>query len=267
MENETTQVADVAAPVVETVKDQVETATPENEEQRPKGVQKRIDELTLLRRQAERDRDHWRELAMRSAQQPNQPEPKAEAPIGKPSLAQFNNDADAYIEALTDWKLNERSRAEAETRKQREQEQQRMATATTLQKAVLTAQQKYEDFADVVGNPSLPLPVHVVEAAVDLGDAAGDVLYYLGSNPDKAAEIAGMSERRAAVALARIEAQLAAKPSAAPVAPQVSKAPPPPAAVGNRAPVAVDPMKLSPDEWRVHRNKELAERNRALRGK
>src|SRR5689334_5427715 len=56
---------------------------------KPSGVQKRLDELTRNWRQAERDRDHWREQATRNQSQPAQPQ----AAQGEPSLEQFNGDA------------------------------------------------------------------------------------------------------------------------------------------------------------------------------
>lgn len=268
MENETTpQGAEVAAPVDQTAKDQVDTATPESEEaSRPKGVQKRIDELTRNWRQSERDRDHWRELAMRSAQPPTAPEPKVEAPNGKPTLEQCGFDQEVYLERLADYKLEQRDQKAREAEKQSKTQTRQQEVVTSLVKALQVGASKYEDF-DIVRAEGLPFTPDFLETVVDVGDAAPDVLYYLAQNPDKATEIAGMSATRAAMALARIEAQLAPKSpvSAPPAAPQVSKAPPPPAAVGNRAPVAVDPMKLSADAWREQRNREIAARNHPSR--
>jgi hypothetical protein len=79
--------ADIAAPDanVAPVEENVAAPSPavtdadENEVVRAaKGVTKRIDELTRLRRDAERDRDHWRELALR---QPTQPKVETSTPV------------------------------------------------------------------------------------------------------------------------------------------------------------------------------------------
>lgn len=56
------------AETVEAVETEVEQdAQPDEGEEprKPRGVQKRIDELTGNWRNAERERDHWREVAMR----------------------------------------------------------------------------------------------------------------------------------------------------------------------------------------------------------
>src|SRR5512140_2489391 len=55
------------------------------------GVQKRIDELTRKRYEAEREREYWREVALRNQQaqaqqMPQQPMPQ---PQGKPTREQF----------------------------------------------------------------------------------------------------------------------------------------------------------------------------------
>src|SRR5688572_5145712 len=58
-------------------------------------VQRRIDELTRLRREAERDRDYWREHATR--QTPAQPAAvEPEAPKAAPKLADFAYDEEKY---------------------------------------------------------------------------------------------------------------------------------------------------------------------------
>jgi hypothetical protein len=72
-----TEIVQSEAPVetVEAVETEVEQdAQPDEQEadepRKPRGVQKRIDELTGNWRNAERERDHWREVAMRSIQAP-----------------------------------------------------------------------------------------------------------------------------------------------------------------------------------------------------
>lgn len=255
-----------AAPVVlTTANDQEVTAepeTPEAAETRKRGAAKRIDELTRNWRQAERERDYLKGQldAVR------QPEPQKVAP-GKPTLEQHGFDQEKYLDALADWKIDERAKKDSQRQATEKQQTERQTKVTGLQKQLQAGAVKYEDFQDVVTNPDLPLPTHVVEAAMELGDATADVLYFLGKNPEKAAEIANMTERGAAIALGRIEASLA-KPVATPSpAPQVSRAPPPTPVVGNRASVDKDPEKMSADEWQVWRNKQIAAERQALKRK
>ena len=65
-----------------------------------KKIQKRIDEITKARREAERERDFWRLQAEQRAAAETQQS------VGqKPTLEQFDYDQEQYLEALADYKL------------------------------------------------------------------------------------------------------------------------------------------------------------------
>jgi hypothetical protein len=74
--------ADIAAPDANVALDEENAAAPspavvetdESDAPKAKGVQKRLDELTRNWRETERDRDHWRELAMRTQAPPSKTE-------------------------------------------------------------------------------------------------------------------------------------------------------------------------------------------------
>lgn len=126
--------------VAEQVEEQEEaTASEETEEEaaddssaeppKPKGVQKRIDELTRNWRETERHRDYWRELALRSNQE--KPQPKEDAPTvpqsrPKPTLESCDFDQERLTEELTVWTLEqtEVKRQLAERQRQAQQSRQ-----------------------------------------------------------------------------------------------------------------------------------------------
>lgn len=262
MQNEevvsTDEVADAALDAeVQTDETQDNPAKPEVDapEQPAKkgGVEKRIDELTRLRRQAERESEYWRELAL-SKKAEAQAEP-APASTGKPTLEAFEYDQEKYAEALVDWKVSERLKAAEEAKAKQTQEEQQKTVRSTFAERQNAAMQKYEDYADVAFNVPLSKPM---EDAIMRMENGPDVAYYLGSNPEKAAEIRNMEPVHQVIALARIEAGLE-KPNQMPERPkpQITKAPPPPSSVNANSPVSKDPEKMTIEEWTKWRNSQL----------
>lgn len=195
------------------------TATPEAtesespQEAKPKGVQKRIDELTRDKHEALR-RAQWLEQQYELLQkQLNAPKveekPKTpQAPQGRPTIDQFE-DVDDYIAAVTDWKLEQvekqrEQRAREESQKKTQTENQRR-----ISKQVEKARQKHADFDEVViHNPDLAITQDMATALVEMGDVGGDVAYHLGKNPQEAARIAQLPPQRQLIELGRLEASL-----------------------------------------------------------
>ena len=111
------------------------------------------------------------------------------------------------------------------------QQEQAKSQADKWQAKVDPAKKKYADFESIALNPDLPVPVgSVTFAFLHDSDHGADVLYHLGSNPDKLAEINAMPPLKAARALYAIESEVSKPPSA----PAVSKAPPPPNQVSGK---------------------------------
>lgn len=247
-ELEVAQTGEVAAPVenVEQVTPQesapANPETPEEEQARDeKGrfVQKRINELTRQRYEAERRaQDLERRLAEVEQRQPSRaPDP--------------NEDINGYLEHLA----NERAQAIVSERLQQtaqQQEQHRMSQIasqySTREAEYIAAHPDYEEavatFASVVGvNPQLG----EVLMTSDHGPA---VAHYLGTHLDEAVAIAQMPPHLAAAAVARLEAKVSAvKPK------PVSSAPTPVPSVGG-ASVAPRGLhdELSIDDWMRERS-------------
>jgi hypothetical protein len=196
---------------------------------------KRIDELTRLRRDAERDRDYWREFAMRSTPKD---EPKAPGETAPTELAR---------EEVRRLLAEERLKAAEEARTKSFQAREREFSKTV------------EDYAEVAHYA--PISREVAELVKEL-DGGPEVAYYLGKNPDVAERISGLSERAAAIELGRLEVRLAAEREKVKAKP-VTKAPAPPPTIDASEPgvrvKATEPEsdKLSIEEWTRLREKEL----------
>lgn len=197
------------------------TATPEPKKP-AKGVQKRLDELTRLRHDAERDRDYWREMALRSGAAKTEPEPVQV----EPTEDQFEN-YDDYLVAKA------KHQALAELRSEQRQES-----------FISAAKSKFTDFVAVVMRPDLPV-TQAMSEAIRESEIGADIAYHLGKNPDEAARISRLSPARQAVEIGKLEVVLSA-PLAKPKDP-----PPPPIkpVSGTSAGGSKDPSKMTMAEY------------------
>lgn len=185
--------------------------------------------------------------------EPKAAEPQVtEAPKGKPKLDDFAS-FDEYQEALTEWKVDQRLAA-----RQKEQTEAQQKTAQQRYEAELQqrfrdsadeAREKYDDFDEVVGNPSLKV-TKAVAHLVGETDNPGEVSYFLAKNPGEVKRLNGLSPAKAAVELGKLEARLASKSA-------VTKAPPPPAKAGGKSSVPKPNNAYSGDEWYAKRMAEI----------
>lgn len=228
-------------------------------EKKPDGVQKRINELTAKARAAERRAEEV-ERQLQELQRPKEPEAESQS---KPSIDQFQN-YDEYVEALADWKTDQKLSARDKAANERQAKQTAQEEQNTfrgrVEKQVDQGRSEFEDFDEVVlNNPDLPVSATMAQALVEMDDGH-KVAHYLGKNPEEAADIASMSPTRQAIALGRIEAKLATKTPAK----TVSNAPEPIGSKlnGGASPGKADPSKMSDSEWAKWDAEQQAKKSR-----
>lgn len=196
-------------PLIDEVEETEEQAEPERV---PKGVQKRIDEITREKYEERRERQRAQERADRfeaelqsirnGTNQQQQPRALANGAPDPDEFAAGRYDPD-YLEALTDFKVQQRFDA------QREQVsiQERRAS---LQQAESKARETYSDY-DMASEEFLTHPLAKVSAFTNLvleSDNPTDLAYYLGKNPVELDKISDMTASQAARYIGRIEALL-----------------------------------------------------------
>lgn len=251
------------APEVEAVKTP-ETPNDAGSEQGEDGkalserVQKRIDELTREKYERAREADYWRQQAMQ--QKPPEPPPVA---TKLPTLEEVGYDESKYQAALIEFATKQAERVVEErlSRADKERaEQTRLASFVERQRAFAKATPDFE--AKVLQDPTLPITEGMRDVIVD-SDSGPELAYYLAQNRGVAEQIARLPAHLAALELGRIEGRLSVQKEAA-KRPVVSKAPPPPPTVDSSDSdvgdiKASDPEsdKLSTDDWRKRREKEL----------
>lgn len=137
-----------------------------------------------------------RELLMRTApvQQPQQQDD------GRPSRDQFASD-EQFVEALTDWKLDQRERGERQTR---QQEQARTMAEKT--EKIYAEAEKIPGF-DRDDFDALPLTPVIAQALID-SDVAPKLAAYMAQHPDEVQRIAALPSARQAVEIGKLEVKL-----------------------------------------------------------
>lgn len=233
--------------------------TPEPEQpsakpaEKPDGIQKRIDELTRRRHEAEREAAFWRGKAESGAVKPSDTAPEAEAKPKQEAFASYEE----YLEALTDWKLSERLQTE---RTRMHQESQAQTVAQGFDAQVKAAREKHADFDAVVYNEDLRISETMRDAMIHTENGAA-LAYHLGQNPEEAARIANLPPMVQVMAMGRLQARLEAKAQPTPAAPVPSNAPAPISPVKPSAPATTGLREDLPiGDWMRRRTAELRKR-------
>ena len=204
--------------------------TGDKPEKSKRGVGKRLNELTWQARQAERERDYWREQAMRSQYTPP-PQPTYTA---EPSTDAY--EPDHIVE-----------RVEARLRQNMERER------LMEQRNTLAAKAESEGAYAFFNDSTLPVTREIAEVVLE-SDHSLALAEYLGENTDELRKIAALPPHKQGAAMAKLEARLSA-----PRSKPLSAAPAPGPNVSGRAAVRT-PEAMSTDEWMRWRSTQLKTR-------
>lgn len=244
-----------------------ETPGQPTEEKAPRGVGKKIAELTKQRAEAEARAKQAEDNLAAALALRKQAEPVVEDPEPvKPSKETFS-DPDAYDTALlayADEKAAHTARkqvkemlAENEQKVQQAQtEEIERRTIETYLARVETAKTKYPDFAEVGYSPDV-LVSPVVKKALEMSPEGPDIQYYLGKNPQEAKRIIQLPFTDQLIELGKISAKLDSPK------PPISNASPPikPLKTGATV-IAKTPDEESMEEYASRRKKELSQQMR-----
>tara|TARA_R110000822_G_scaffold3036_6_gene13862 strand:+ start:1463 stop:2275 length:813 start_codon:yes stop_codon:yes gene_type:complete len=234
--------------------DQDDDADDSETAKRPK-VQKRIDEITKARREAERERDFWRMQAQQKAQQQAVPQ------YSKPTLEQHDYDQEAYLEALADYKVHTTL---AQSMAQQAEYQQQQSTAQTVNQFKMREYEVMSEFPDyqqkVYAN-DVPI-TDTMATAIRTDENGAKVAYFLATYKDIAYRVANMPQRDQFLAIGEISEKISQAQSAGGLKPsKVSNAPSPIPSMSTRSSVVnKNPEKMSTDEFMAWRNKQLSKR-------
>jgi hypothetical protein len=191
--------------------------------------------------------------ALKAQQRPSEPV------LNKPNREQFQDDS-SYIDALTDWKLEQKLPQIVE--KANAQRVQNTVQADFAQREIKT-KQDYPDYDDVISeNGNIPVPRETVEAIL-LSEHGPDIRYYLAKNPEQAQALNQMSPISAVREIGRIEERIIGEKEIKLKPKQTTKAPPPisPVKTGTGT-VETDLDKLDMKEFIKRREESIKARNK-----
>lgn len=169
-----------------------------------KTAQERIDEITKARREAEREREYWKRVALEK-EQPRPPEPQklpVQDGIPRPTLEQFQSQQE-YEDALFGW-YEKRKEVERVTQERQKQESEGLRKFNKAAEAIRT---EYDDFDDVVERPVFTPAMRAAILGIDNGPV---VAYHLGrpENQDIADRIRELPVERQFYEIGKLESQL-----------------------------------------------------------
>ncbi len=252
-ENQVVEVPETV-PTAEAPAEQVENAeqpepAPEktdddSSERVPKGVQKRIDRLTREKYEAKARAD----LLERMISQQQAPQSQQREADGRPQQSDYAT-AEDFVEALTDWKLQQRESAYKAAEQQKQQ-----ATIAEKRESLLAQAEELGDFDrdDFAANVVV---TQVMAEAILESDMGAKIVLALNSSPQEAQRIANLPPARQAAEIGKLEAKL----STATVTKSAAPKPIQPLSGGGKQAQGLSDD-LSAEEWVRMRNKQLRSR-------
>lgn len=236
------------------------------EDQKPKkrsGFQRRIDKFQKKLSEKDQEIEQLKKAASSGAGKPQEQaqsenlQPKVEA-VGKPDPNTFDSHQD-YVEALTDWKIEEKDRLKEVKAKEAQFKTEFQKQVTTFQSKVAEFSKATPDFDDVVSDvDDIPLN-HSIQDAIITSEFGPALMYELSKNREQLLKLNSMSPVAAAREIGRIEARLSSgQETTKPKEIKLTKTPPPIEPVGSKSSGKnfKSPDDMSLDEYRAWRNKK-----------
>ena len=240
---ETTEETQAEAPAEEPDEEEPVVEPPKKKQT----AQERINELTRIRREKEREADYWKKVALEKKETPPKPATTEPSLPGRPKLEQFET-TEQYEDALFEWRDNVREIKSTAQRQEREYE----SALKEFNERARKLRIQHEDFDEVIESPVFS---PAMREAVLLSENGPQVAYHLGKSENwaLAERIRNLPPSRQLYEMGKVETQLL-------VATQkktVTSAPAPIKPVGiTGTGVEKDPSKMTTAEWFAWDNKK-----------
>jgi hypothetical protein len=257
---------------VETEVKKEETPTDPPQKKDETKTEKRIGELTKKWRTAQREADFLKTQSAKRISELEEELQKLKSKVpaeDKPKREDFEDD-EAFLEALADWKIDTKLKAaEGKEKKVKEDTEEKSVVDEVyevMDQMIETGREKYDDFDAVAMDKDLMITTAMTELILE-SEISADIMYYLGQNPDEAAEIAKLTPLKIAKRFVEIELKLAEsekeeeeEESAPPAKPSVvkkklTKTPEPITPVRETGAVEKDPSQMNAKEYRAWRER------------
>lgn len=189
--------------------------TEENEEQgeeqsqKPKKnrVKDRIDKLNARISEKERELEHWRTEALKAASKDKGANVEAKPSDEKPNPDKFES-YDEYVEALTDWKADQREKAREAKEREKSLISEQESKTQAVRQASIEFAKEHEDFNERIQDLNdIEMSLAVQDALLNSENAPA-LMYELAKDPDHFEKICQMPAGRAYREIGKVEARL-----------------------------------------------------------
>lgn len=219
-------------------------------------VQKRIDEITKARREAERERDFWR---LQAQQREMQSQPQIN--LQRPTLDQYDYDQEAYLEALADYKVQEKLVEQFHASQRLQQQQSASQQDVEFKQREYEVASEFPDYHQKVYANDVPI-TDTMAQAIRSDENGARVAYFLATYKDIAHRVSQLTPREQFLAIGDISEKISQAQSSEGLKPsRVSNAPPPAQTLSGRGSVVnKSPDKMTTEEFMAWRNRQLSKR-------
>lgn len=191
-----------------------------------RGFKKRIDKLNAKLAEAENQAEYWRQQALdikKPEEKPKVVEAKSE---GRPDEDDFETHAD-YVEALADWKVEQRLTKERLKQKEDEMKAEYKKAVDSHVSRLEEFKAKHDDFEDVISDVDDVMMSVTVQEIILRSENGPELMYELAKNKDEFQRICTLNAIDAARELGRLEARIQKPHEEKKVKTTTTKAPPP----------------------------------------
>lgn len=238
-----------------------ESEDDENEgDKKPKkksGFKRRIEKLSRRLAEQEAQAEHWRKIALASEKPKSESEakPVVKDDAGKPNPDKFETYAD-YMDALTDWKIEQRDKSKAE----KEREERVRSEVEALRRAFAEKANAFKkvatDFEETIEDvDDIPMSVELETVFLE-SDNGPELMYELAKNREEYERISKLSGRAFDRAIGAFEARISGNSQVKKETEvKKTKAPPPLKPVGSKSSASIekDPDEMSYEEYKKWR--------------
>jgi len=236
------------------------------DDQKPKkkgGFQKRIERFQKKLSEKDQEIERLRREAL-NVKNPGHSETekqlKQKPADVKPKAENFDTHEE-YVDALTDWKIEQREKEREAKAEQAQIKNEREKQAQTFQSKVSEFQKSHDDWDEVIEEvDDIPLS-RPLQEAIFTSDFGPQVMYELAQNREELERISRLKPIDAIREIGRIEARLTSESSSAKenTEKKITKAPPPIAPVGSKGSTKIN---KSPDDMSFAEYKKWRESNK-----
>lgn len=217
-------------------KEEDDNSEKESTEEKPKqsGFKKRIDKLNKRVSDREREIEYWKSEALKRPQ--SQEKSKAEEPAvtGKPKADDFETH-DAFVEALTDWKVDQKDKAREVKSKETQLKSEFQKQQEGFQAKLSVFKETTSDWDDVVEEVSdIPMSLAVQDIILNTENGP-ELAYALAKDRQEYKRICALSPLAAAREIGKFEVRIAKESSAESKEVKTTKAPTPIKTVGSKS--------------------------------